>query len=119
MNIQQASLYSGLSESTLRRKIYKGNLPVQKIEGRYEIAMSDLDALTAQPAPDTLSIKIAELDRNVKALSDRVATLEGLVSSLTTHPPIRRLTAPRASYEHRTASQPEGTITLQALADEL
>src|SRR5438105_11934024 len=100
MNIQQASIYSGKSEKTLRRWIRNKKapiLPAQMIEGRYDILASDLDALLVQPAPDTLSERIS-------ALEDRVHTLEGLVSQLTTPTPTRRLTAPRAVYAQKEAS---------------
>jgi hypothetical protein len=109
MDIQHASLYSGKSQKTLRRLIHKGTLPGPLIAGKYDLQASDLDALSVEHPPDTLSTRMS-------ALEDRVHVLEGLVSSLTTHLPSRRLTAPRATYEPRTASErdtlPEGLVPL-------
>ncbi|HAG99445.1 MAG TPA: hypothetical protein DDW33_03390 [Ktedonobacter sp.] len=101
------------TERTVQRWIQHNTIKALHIQGNlYEVDEDDLQRFLPHEVVDSLSERIS-------ALEDRVHTLEGLVSQLTTHTPVRRLTAPRAVYEHKTASQPEGTITLQALADEL
>jgi excisionase family DNA binding protein len=93
------------TERTVQRWIQHNKIKALHIQGNlYEVSEDDLQSFLPHQVVDSLSERIS-------ALEDRVHTLEGLVSQLSTpHTPIRKLGPPRATYEPRTASEMKSTL---------
>lgn len=79
LTISEAAHYFRISERTLRRRIAAGQLPTQKEGGRVLVMVYDSPADKggqADTAP-AVSAKLAELEAEVRRLSDLLSQVEG------------------------------------------
>lgn len=112
MNIQQASIYSGLSEQTIRRWIVKHKkLPATKINGKYDILASDLDALMEQPAPEGLSSRMDALEQRMERIEEVILSLGS-----SEHKPARKRAAAPPGAPETPPDIPPGAIHAKVFA---
>lgn len=122
LTLQETMQRLGLSDSTIRRMMKRGQLPAQKIKGRYYFHVSEVNKHL--PSPSNTDQAIRDLSERLSRLEQEIEELKQQTVRLTSHfkmdekPPVssRHANIPttqiKASQPHSTAipELPEGTI---------
>ncbi len=122
LTLQETMQQLGLSDSTIRRMIRRGEIPTQKIKGRYYFHISDVNKLLPSPSSNDevirdLAGRLSKLEREVEELKRQLEHMTRL-GRIDQKPPVvsQRANTPapqiKASQPHFTAipEMPEGTL---------